>query len=186
MITKCNHFLRSFLFAVIAVFLLLPSVAAAATYSKIVAFGDSLSDHGGLKEYFGLYDPVSNVNGVHETWSNGNVWLDYLRTDLEVTVENNAIAGAMTHGHEEASIQALSDSGNLPQLGIDGQINSYIAANAAGDYSDTLFSIWIGGNDLLEYNRGESAYGTPETLIYGSIQTIVTSMESLYQKGASL
>lgn len=173
-----------------AIFLLLfvSGTAFAAGYSRIVAFGDSLSDHGGLLKYQaylgGAYDPVTNPNGVLTTWSNGDVWLDYLKSGLGVELENKAIAGAMSEGHENSSVQSMIDQGILPDLGLGGQIDSYIASGPSFDPATTLFSIWIGGNDLLEFGRMESKYASPDAMIFGATTAIVQDIEKLYSEGA--
>lgn len=169
---------------ILLLLLTLPATSYAASYSKIIAFGDSLSDHGGLQKYLGLYDPVSNPNGVFTTWSDGDVWIDYLKTKTNSILEDRAIAGAMTEGHEDARVQSMIDSGVLPDLGLTGQVATFTASSPVIDSAGTLFTIWIGGNDLLEYSRGESKYSTPDELLYGTTGAIIQSMESLYSKGA--
>lgn len=169
--------------SVLCFLLFLPAIAGAASFSRIVAFGDSLSDHGGLQKYIGAYDPVSNPNGALTTWSNGDVWLDYLKKRTNSDLDDRAIAGAMTEGHENSSVQSMINSGALPDLGLSGQVNSYLASNPVIDSTGTLFSIWIGGNDLLEYSRGESKYTSPDSLILGATGVTVQAMENLYEKG---
>lgn len=169
---------------VVSLFLLLPGIAGATGYSKIIAFGDSLSDHSGLQRYIGAYDPVSNPYGALTTWSNGDVWLDYLKTDLNVELDDRAIAGAMTEGHEDSTIQSMIDAGRLPDLGFDGQIDMFIASHPVFDPATTLFAMWIGGNDLLEFSRGESKYTTPDALIVGATAVVTQDMEKLYAEGA--
>lgn len=97
----------------------LATTAYARTYTHIVAFGDSLTDHHGLEfylaPYVGVYDPETNPGGVLEVRSNGDGWVEYLADGWDETLENNAIAGAMTQGHENEDIQSYIDLGSLPQ-----------------------------------------------------------------------
>ncbi|MDA8404651.1 MAG: SGNH/GDSL hydrolase family protein [Desulfobacteraceae bacterium] len=169
----------------LSLMLLLPAGAFAKSFGKIVAFGDSLSDHHGLEKYIGLYNPVTNLNGALEAWTNGDVWVEYLAAIMGATLENDAIAGAMTDGHENADIQAMSDHGQLPQLGLVGQINRYVDANPAFVAKDTLFTIWIGGNDLLQYARGESTATSVNALLNNAIDNIINSMSKLAGDGAT-
>lgn len=151
--------ITGYFYSLICLLLVLPGIAAATSYSRIVAFGDSLSDHGGLQEkYLGLYNPESNPDGVLTTWSNGNVWTDYIKTKLNADLDDRAIAGATTDGHEDETVQAMMDAGTLPDLSFIGQINSYIASSPSFDSSKTLFTMWIGGNDLLEYSRSTDCH----------------------------
>ena len=161
-----------------------PAVAMAGTFRTVVAFGDSLTDHFGLASYIGLYDPVRNPNGALEAWTNGDVWVEYLTDELNADLDNNAIAGAMTLGHENNNIQALVDAGKLPPLGLVGQVNRFVNENNSFDPKTTLFAIWIGGNDLLEYGRGESSAADTQELITNAIDNIINSMSALASDGA--
>lgn len=161
------------------------TVAHARIYENIVAFGDSLSDHYGLSSYLGVYDPDTNPNGVPEVWSNGDVWVEYLAADWGANLDNNAIGGAMSLGHESADIQALSDSGSLPQLGLVGQVDLFVSTDPEVDEEETLFTIWIGGNDFLEFGKGDSYTTDPEVLIAGIMTNISDAVVSLYSQGAA-
>lgn len=160
------------------------------SYNHIVAFGDSLSDHGGLSSY----NPIIVGAGgpaVPESWTNddavpysGDVWLDYLKNQWDATIENNAIGGAMTIGHESADIQAMVNATMLPGLGLIGQVTRYLVSSPTYDADETIFSIWIGGNDLLEFFRGEYYTSDPTALITDSVGRIITQIGSLYADGA--
>jgi len=168
----------------LSVILILPGSSFAKSFNNIIAFGDSLSDHHGLETYLGPYDPVLNPNGALEAWTNGDVWVEYLADRLNADLDNNAIAGAMTVGHENDSIQALSDAGQLPQLGLAGQVNSFSDEDAGFNAAKTLFTIWIGGNDLLKYGRGESSAASAEELISDAIDNTINAMSVLANEGA--
>ncbi len=106
----------------------------AKNYNHIVAFGDSLSDHGGLSsynqtliDYGGQAAPGSWTNSDATPYG-GDVWLDYLKDQWEATIDNNAIGGAMTIGHENSDIQALINASVLPDLGLTGQITTYLSS----------------------------------------------------------
>ncbi|MBF0200281.1 MAG: SGNH/GDSL hydrolase family protein [Desulfamplus sp.] len=167
------------------VVLFIVSTANARTYEKIVAFGDSLSDHSGLQAYIGAYDPAANPSGALEVWSNGDVWVEYLAHRWGVPLENNSIAGAMTRGHENETVQMMSDSGRLPQLGLVGQVAMYVASSPEFDPEETLFAIWIGGNNLLEFGRGKMHTADPIVMITDAMTDIKDSIVSLYSQGAS-
>ena len=164
--------------------LLIASAAHARIFQHIVAFGDSLSDHYGLQSYLGPYDPVTNPNGALEVWSNGDVWVEYLANNWGATLDNNAIAGAMTLGHENEALQAQVDVGALPPLGLVGQVDLYTASGPVIDSDNTLFTIWIGANDLMEFGRGESHTADPNVMITDAMNNIANSVESLYDHGA--
>jgi len=152
---------------------------AFAEYNAVVAFGDSLTDHGGLQSYIGLYDPIENPYGAFNVWSNGDTWVEYFADELGATLDNNAIAGATTYGHENEAIQEMSDDGDLPNLGLVGQVNTYIDSSPTFIPSTTLFTIWIGGNDLLEFSRGEAYTNDPVTLITNPVHLITRAMSNI-------
>ena len=163
----------------------------ASAYNRIVAFGDSLSDHGGLSAYSATIAAYGGPATIPQSWTNdgampygGDVWLDYLSDEWDATLDNNAIGGAMSLGHESADIQALIDASLLPDLGLTGQVASWLAASPDYDAKKTLFAIWIGGNDLLEFFRQEYYTTDPNTLITETVGRIITQMGSLSADGA--
>ncbi len=168
-----------------ALMLLCCTVAHARIYQNIIAFGDSLSDHHGLEFYLGLYDPETNPNGAPSVWSNGDVWVEYLSDEWGADLENNAIGGAMTLGHENETVQALSDNGTLPQLGLVGQTTLYLSSSPEFDPDKTLFTIWIGANDLMVFGKGESYTTDPEVMITDAMTNISSSVAALYSQGAT-
>jgi phospholipase/lecithinase/hemolysin len=152
---------------------------AFAEYNAVVAFGDSLTDHGGLQSY----QSILGYN-VFEVWSNGDTWVKYFADELGATLDNNAIAGAMTDGHEDEDIQDLTDANQLPDLGLIGQVNTYTHSSHSFIPSKTLFTIWIGGNDLLEFVRDDAYTTNPVVLISGSMTHIQTAVTNLRADGA--
>ena len=173
---------KLFIILLAGLFLFFSTNSWAKSYNHIVAFGDSLSDHGGLS----AYDPT-----IPESWTNngatpygGDVWLDYLKNQWGATIDNNAIGGAMTVGHEDSNIQALIDASVLPALGLTGQVARYLISSPTYDADKTIFSIWIGGNDLLEFFRGEYYTSDPTALITDSVGRIIIQIGSLYADGA--
>ncbi len=139
--------------------LLFPFSTSAFAYSQIVAFGDSLSDNGDEDFYgFGRFtDP------------GGLVWVDYLAQDLGVPLLDMAYGGARTDYHPAT---------NSEVYGFNWQVNEYLKISGGAD-SDTLYTVWIGGNDLL--NLGGQ---TPEDVIANAVLNIGASIGSLYMAGA--
>ncbi len=144
------------LMAVVTMFLILSSIPAfAADYSRMVVFGDSLSDRGNLNRI---------VPSQPVTWADGDVWVDYLARELVIPnsrVSNNAFGGALTSGHEVALALATdgdpSNDAQIPTfqaLGLDERVAAYVASSP--DFrrdrpEETLFVMWIGANDLAAY-----------------------------------
>ncbi|MCP4119611.1 MAG: SGNH/GDSL hydrolase family protein [Desulfobacteraceae bacterium] len=115
--------------------------AFAAGYSRIISFGDSLSDNGDA-DGFGF--------GVS---SNGKVWVDYLAGSLGVGLLDLAYGGARSNYHP-----AAEPNGFPPETyGFDWQINTYLGNNGGKAESDALYTLWIGGNDLLNGDSAQDA-----------------------------
>jgi len=151
-------------------------------YTHFTAFGDSLTDHNGLNQF---------VPEAPEAFTNCQatpcVWVEYMLAELEIeleNLENNAIGGAMSKGHSDEEIQAAIDAGALPPLGLVGQVDTYLSQSPEFNPDDTLFTIWIGGNDLLEFFRGESSAAAPEALVQGAMANIETAVTDLIDAGA--
>ncbi|GAB6096831.1 hypothetical protein JCM14469_30840 [Desulfatiferula olefinivorans] len=157
--------------SILSTLIVLLASVATADYDTVIAFGDSLTDHGGLNAL---------VPSAPEVWSNGDTWVEYFADELNAALDNNAIGGAMTEGHEDAGIQAQN-----PNLGLTGQVDTYIAGGPAYVPSRTLFTILIGGNDLLEFLRGESWTDNPIALLTDAMSNIQTAVTDLYDDGAT-
>jgi len=160
----------------------LSTSVSAEQFAHFTAFGDSLTDHNGLNQY---------VPEAPEAFTNCQatpcVWVEYMLADLEIGLENldnNAIGGAMTQGHSDADIQAAIDADALPPLGLVGQVDTYLSQSPEFNSGDTLFTIWIGGNDLRKYILRESSAATPEALVQGAMANIKAAMTDLIDAGA--
>lgn len=130
-------------------------VTSWAAFSSLVSFGDSLSDNG-----------INNIQPDYEgfdRFSNGWVWVDYLAVNLGVSHEGRAWGGATT-GAEEYNL--------LWQVG-----EHY---TPVGDISNTLFTIWAGGNDLRSITDPSSA----GSVIGSALNNIGTAVSTLYGRGA--
>jgi len=126
---------------IVTLLFITPSLAFALKFKQIVTFGDSLSDHGNLQ---------SHLPDQPATKSNGDVWVDYLKKELNAQLTNYAVIGAMTSKHLKDPVQALSDAGAISQLGLLAQIDQYIEEKPDDfEPSETLFTFWIGANNLI-------------------------------------
>jgi phospholipase/lecithinase/hemolysin len=109
-------------------------------FDEIVMFGDSLSDNGNLILINDqpMPDPELYYQG---RFSNGPVWVEYLSDSerLNVSLNNRAFGGAKTDG--------------VAPPGLIAQVIEYITVTDFSLSPDTLFIIWIGGNDCLYGDR---------------------------------
>lgn len=147
---------KLFICLVLFVSLVLPGSSWAA-FANLVSFGDSLSDNG-ISRY-----PVDDLEGFGRS-SNGNVWVEYLAMNLGVSHDGRAYGGART---------------GIGEYDLVWQIDRY-RPEAGQDISNTLFTVWAGGNDL----RGISGPGDALNVIQSAIHNIGDAVFALYAKGA--
>jgi phospholipase/lecithinase/hemolysin len=113
-------------------------------FDEIVMFGDSLSDNGNL--IFFEDQPIPDQRLYYQgRFSNGPVWVEYLSDPkmLDTSLNNRAFGGAETDG--------------MPPPGLIAQVTEYISGADVSLSANTLFIIWIGGNDFLHGDRNHQA-----------------------------
>ncbi|MDG1956919.1 MAG: SGNH/GDSL hydrolase family protein [Candidatus Binatia bacterium] len=168
--------------------------------TRVVVFGDSLSDSGKLKNRLRIFPGRPYWIG---RFSNGPNWADYLERILDVPVQNHAYGGASVHPTSlmsgENMITKMAEEGQFFVSGSLGlQIEDYterFLESGTIDHPDkTIFLFWGGANDYLAKIPFD---GTIQTLLdrpmaTGGYQTIarrvIQSMEEqilhLYEAGA--
>lgn len=142
--------------------MVLPATGYAGPFDEVVVFGDSLSDNGNLLliNEQPKPDPQFYYQG---RLSNGPVWVEYL-TDpqhLNTTLHDLALGGAKSDG--------------LVPPGLIEQVTVFIASEKLTLSDNTLFVIWIGGNDFL---NGAGDYRA-------SVANIETAVQLLVDAGAT-
>ncbi len=146
-------------FLLVSVFLLvlgLPGLSAAFPYSRMVAFGDSLTDKGNL--YALTFGIIPDGNDYWKgRFSNGPVWAEYL-TDA-VTTGGELVDLAFGGG--------TTDSITPP--GLESQVLTYTSTRDSS--ADMLFAIWIGGNDIA---NGETDYSLIADAVHDALERIAT------------
>lgn len=117
-----------------------PLRASAKEFSKVVVFGDSLSDNGQLFALSGgAFPPFPYFQG---RFSNGPVWIENLAARLGVPLEDHAFGGAFT----DASNINSSFVPGAP--GMQTSVAAYLATQPRLD-PKALYVIWGGANDYL-------------------------------------
>ncbi|MCB1744970.1 MAG: SGNH/GDSL hydrolase family protein, partial [Gammaproteobacteria bacterium] len=179
----------------IAALLLGCSSAVSASFSRLVAIGDSLSDTGNLfseledalfGDPFGLLPTDNYANG---RFSNGPIWLDYFAaTHDELTVESYAIGGAYAStyaGNDNAIDQDLL---SIPFVGqrlasrADG-LAPQLPSVGSGLGDDDGVALWIGGNDLLDF--ASNGFQDPLQVVQPALDSIASAVEQLIGFGVS-
>jgi len=135
--------IKSLAFATLAVALLFQTSITRADdstpFSRIIVFGDSLSDTGNFYQMTGGGYPTSPPYWQGR-FCNGPVWIEYLATDLGMAgLEDNYAVGGATTGTANDSVP--------PFGGVQNQIALYLSSHQ-GD-PDALYILWAGHNDVF-------------------------------------
>ena len=133
--------IRILVFATLAVALLFQTSitrADSTPFSRIIVFGDSLSDTGNFYRMTGDTFPPSPPYWQGR-FCNGPVWVEYLAEDLGMAgLEDNYAVGGAATGTENDS---------APFGGVQNQIARYVSSHP-GD-PDALYILWAGHNDVM-------------------------------------
>lgn len=168
--------------------------------SRVVIFGDSLTDSGRLKRRLHVFPNDPYWLG---RFSNGPVWPEYLAMSTDLSVQNNAYGGASVVYLEQlpgaGMVSRVREYGQMFVSGsIDLQISDYLDRSLNGQGvaqpSETLFLIWAGANDyiskepvsglittFLNSPEGESGY---RTVVEQAVTGLADHVRTLYAAGA--
>ena len=108
-------------------------------YSKLVVFGDSISDNGNVfRASGGTFPGFPYYQG---RFSNGPIWIDDLA----------AIPGVVGQPTEDLAYGGARTDTNIdPRLpGMQAEVGGYLALHPVVD-PNALYIVWGGGNDYLE------------------------------------
>lgn len=149
--------------------LLGPVVAAP---SKIVAFGDSLSDTGNAQAKFaavGIALPAQPY--ADGRFTNGPVAVEVMASQLGVALDSHAYGGALTGVDNR-----ITTGGILAGTGVKSQITQYIGQSGGTVDTSALYVVWAGGNDFF-------SAANPAT-VASAVNNLVQDVTLLYQSGA--
>ena len=154
-----------------------------AVFKTLFAFGDSLSDAGNDYYVDGGTDPVSPYYKGH--FSNGPTWIE----DLSQMLGLGPLTPSIKGGHDFAFGGAetgptLIEGANPGDLL--GQVAQY--GLKYPQYQGGLYSIEIGGNDILkavdELRAGEISASTVSTVVTQAAANTVHAIQTLFGLGA--
>ena len=167
--------------------------SALAGYTDFVVFGDSLSDTGNFFNLTGLPgSPYANGR-----FTNGQNFVDVLAANLSLSSLasssgglNYAVGGARTSSNSFFD----TDPATGAALSLHGQVSSYLGSHASDAKSTTLYSVFIGANDVVQA-MGQAApyllagdFATANSVASGIISAAVASetaeIKSLIGAGA--
>ncbi len=170
------------------------------SFSKVVAFGDSLSDDGNdlrMSQQLHKMNPQIPAEPVapyyNGNFTNGDVWVQDLTATLNnqssatnttpVQLIDNAYGGAWA---EPTYLQPASEQ--LPwylrgHLILSDQVDNYIGQFRNNDNAHTLYIVWIGGNDYLQ-DRPCSDDACRQAVAFQTVQSISEQLSRMLKAGA--
>jgi phospholipase/lecithinase/hemolysin len=144
--------------------------ALALTPSRLIVFGDSLSDIGNINDAtLGAVPGRSYFDG---RFSNGPAWVERLATNLGVGPLLPSTAGGTNYAYGGAQTTGANGIGGLFIRDLDEQLADYNATQVADPTA--LYVVWAGANDLFD----------GQTDVTAPIGRVVSSLESLAARGA--
>ena len=175
-------------------------VASGDRVTRVVIFGDSLTDSGRLKERLRIFPAKPYWIG---RFSNGPAWPEYLAMGTGLGVQNHSYGGASAAAHDAlpgANVYARSRelgqffvSGTI-ELQIDDYLERTLAAGRIERADTTAFLIWAGANDyiskepitglittFLNSPEGESGY---KAVVERAITQLAKHVRTLHGAGA--
>lgn len=182
-----RHWIKYLAAATTALAAITPSWAQ---YSKVVVFGDSMSDTHRYHDYMKLttgreYPAPPYMTG---RFSNGLVAVEVLAQGLNAPIQNYSFAGA-TSGYRTLVVaplgvltqvsEYLNNNAVVPTIGtvpLLGQITTLIPGTGRAD-PKALYVIWTGPDDYY-------AIGFNDTTAYTATANIQQAITSLYAAGA--
>jgi outer membrane lipase/esterase len=135
---------------------------SAQSFTRLISFGDSLSDIGNLQ-----------TPTVSAPVSNGELWIQYLARDY---LGIGSLTASNAGGTAYAWAGAASVTGFLPPS-ASSQIDYFLAADSFADTD--LVTLWVGGNDFLDSSTTGSLIG-PDALA----DRILVLLQKLVANGA--
>jgi phospholipase/lecithinase/hemolysin len=144
-------------------------------FTRILIFGDSLTDTGNFYRLSGGYPPPPYFEG---RFCNGPLWVEYLAAELGMQYEpadNFAVAGATT---------GTSNSNDGPGRQFPGlldEIASFINDGGVTEPERALYVVAAGAND---FSVGLAAGASPQTIIENGVNNTLAGVQRLRESGA--
>ena len=159
---------------------------ATPTFSRLVVFGDSLSDTGNTRNSLGALGTVAIVAnqagyGSNGRFSNGILWHETMATQIGLPVATaSRVAGANNWNYAYGGARVDNDTG--PSTGVLRQYADYqTRVGTTGADPNALFVLWAGGNDARDLVGNAS----PLTGVGNSIAGLQGMIAGLIGQGAT-
>ena len=165
--------------------LLAAGTAGAVPYPKIYAFGDSLSDAGNIYTYLSTHglppEPVSPPYSAGR-FSNGQVWVQYLSAKAGLGTLTPSLKGGTDYAAGGATT-GTSSVHNANASDLPSQLSSF-NTNVPKPNTASLFTLWIGSNDLLDILSANLSTTATTTAVNQVLANEMTFFNGLRKVGA--
>ncbi|NOT85975.1 MAG: SGNH/GDSL hydrolase family protein [Methylococcaceae bacterium] len=164
----------------LCVFLSTSLSLTAAPLNKLVVFGDSLSDNGNLaavQDYSFL-----NLPPYHHGFTNGSPAVEQLATLLKTALLPSYYFSGTVYGNNFAVAGARA-SGNRV-IDLNAQVGAFLWNQHGIAPNDTLYVIFIGGNDIRDM-RDQANEITANTILNMASGNIQNALLQLHNAGAN-
>jgi phospholipase/lecithinase/hemolysin len=177
--------------AAFAISLVVACTPAAAAYTAIFAFGDSLSDAGNLFSESGSTIPLAPYVNGH--FSNGPTWVEDLSQMLGLGVmkpfltSNDGTNYAFGDAQTGPTLINPFDPNSPFHIDLPDQIAAYDLLNPK-PVAGALYTLDIGANDIMNaleaFSENKISYGEVETVVGQAETNTIASVKSLVALGA--
>jgi outer membrane lipase/esterase len=152
-------------------------------FSKIIAFGDGLSDHGRFAPLTMKRYPLSPPF-LEGRFTNGPTWVELLaqKQGTALTEQNNLAMGGATTGAyniNESLREQLGLGSEVALTGLANQVDALLARTPTLS-GDALYTVWAAGHDYNSYLN----YGQPDVVAYPPVENLRTALSRLVSAGA--
>ncbi len=160
-------------------------------FSRLVAFGDSLSDSGNALVLTGgftsvaPFDPIPSAPYKKGRFSNGKVWIERLAAELGL--KKGGKPALKRPGINTNYAVGGARAGGLGPFDLSGQVSLFLSDFGFAAPSDGLYVMWFGGNDIrdgLEAFALDPTGATSVGIITAAVQAEASNIVALYTAGA--
>jgi outer membrane lipase/esterase len=163
----------------IAATLLFSSAAAATDFSKVIVFGDSLSDNGNIS--------LASAPGIQPplrfTTNPGHVAIENVASKLGLTL-SPSLAGGSDYAWGGAGVLTNSPGTPAAVPTLTGQVNAYLAGGTVD--GNALYSIWGGANDIFYAATSAGAAATAQQLISQNVAAQIAQLQGAGYSAAQI
>ena len=175
-----------------------PAVHADPPPTRLVVFGDSLSDPGNFYAAFGLSSqaPYSIVPSAPYTigghhFTNGKTWAEQLAMRLHSPASGlpALVSPGTNTNYAVGGARARPNAPGFPYYDLTTQVGLYLATFHGQADGGAIHVVWLGGNDLrdaLAAAAVDPTLASSEAILSEAVQSTASNILSLWAAGARL